>query len=201
MLDQQPKTNHRVRQQPQPAAGQATGRQLPPPSPPPPAPPRPRNPGSGIRSQVRPASHFVGVRQRGGGCTSDGLHAHEGALPRREGGQLPSGHRSSGERAMDLASSCPPSARKLSLSPSTVIPASGSTWRIASVGMLRCSSLQAMLDWIFSCQKRLKAGPVPPLAIFYESVERFIHIEVLKWPLRSNQSSFEVCSEHPTVTR
>lgn len=41
-----------------------------------------------------------------------------------------------------------------------------------------------MLDWIFSCQKRLKAGPVPPLATFYESVERFIHIEVLKWPLR-----------------
>lgn len=81
MLDQQPKTNHQVRQHPQPAAGQATSRQL----------LAPGKPGLGIHSQALPESHFVGVRRRGGweGCTSGGLYAHEGALPRWGGRQSP----------------------------------------------------------------------------------------------------------------
>ncbi|XP_077911858.1 uncharacterized protein LOC118526730 [Halichoerus grypus] len=48
MLDQQPKTNHQVRQHPQPAAGQESGRQL----------LAPGKPGLGIHSQALPASHF-----------------------------------------------------------------------------------------------------------------------------------------------
>lgn len=51
-----------------------------------------------------------------------------------------------------------------------------SAQQVAFVGMVLCNSLQAMSGWIFSCPKHLKVGPVPLLATFHGSVERFTHI-------------------------
>lgn len=60
MLDQQPKTNHQVRQHPQPAAGQAPSRQL----------RAPGKPGEGTHSPALPSFPFVGVRMRRGASGS-----------------------------------------------------------------------------------------------------------------------------------
>ncbi|XP_032197100.1 uncharacterized protein LOC116589211 [Mustela erminea] len=156
MLDQQPKTNHQVRQHPQPEAGQATCRQL----------LAPGKPGLGIHSQALPAPHFVGVRRRGGGFAgwhiglqfprprgcppSAGRKAvradwswtrHEGGVagttgtgagdtsPFRVNPQLLKAKYGGTERGVDLIGVCP---QKCLGAQNTAVPGTGSPWGRAS---------------------------------------------------------------------